>query len=150
MVFRFFHAFEYYDPVCKVSLNGRTRIITLELSKADKIVEKSIDEMSLPERWAVFFEYLMDRNRRAKINEILDKEEGVEMASQVLMTVSRDEEERARLMRDEKIELDYQSAMAYAMKTAVQTTEQKERQEFINLLKSGKSPEEILREYSST
>ena len=36
------------------------------------------------------------------------------MASSVLMTVSRDEEERARIMRDEKIELDYQSYMTYA------------------------------------
>ena len=33
------------------------------------------------------------------------------MASQVLMAVSRDEEERARIMRDEKIELDYHSIM---------------------------------------
>ena len=36
------------------------------------------------------------------------------MASSVLMTVSRDEEERARIMRDEKIELDYQSMITNA------------------------------------
>ena len=35
------------------------------------------------------------------------------MASEVLMTVSRDEEERARIMRAEKTELDYISEMAY-------------------------------------
>ena len=36
------------------------------------------------------------------------------MANQVLMTISRDEEERARLMRDEKILLDYYSGISYA------------------------------------
>ena len=38
------------------------------------------------------------------------------MAGQVLMKVSRDEEERARIMRDEKIELDYQSGMVTAQR----------------------------------
>ena len=32
------------------------------------------------------------------------------------MAVSRDEEERARLLRDEKIELDYQSKMVTAQR----------------------------------
>ena len=112
----FLHTFEYYDPDHKVSLNGRTQIITLELSKLDEIVEKPIDEMSISERWAVFFEYLTDKGRRDKINTILEYEEGIAMAGQVLMTVSRDEEERARLFRDEKIELDYQSKMVTAQR----------------------------------
>ena len=33
-----FHTFEYYDPEHNVSLNGRSRIITMELSKLDRIV----------------------------------------------------------------------------------------------------------------
>jgi predicted transposase/invertase (TIGR01784 family) len=110
----YFHSFEYYDPKNKVSLNGKTKIITLELSKLAKIVEKPIKEMSVSERWAVFFGYLTDRSKRSKINEILETDEGIAMASQVLIKVSRDEEERARIMRDEKIELDYQSYMVNA------------------------------------
>ena len=110
----FFHSFEYYDPIRKVSLNGRTQIITLELSKLDIIVKKPPCEMSISERWAVFFEYLTDKGKRDKINEILEYEEGIAMAGHVLMSVSRDEEERARLLRDEKIELDYQSKMVTA------------------------------------
>ena len=39
------------------------------------------------------------------------------MASVVLRKVSKDEEERARIMRDEKIELDYQSYLASARKS---------------------------------
>jgi predicted transposase/invertase (TIGR01784 family) len=53
----FFHVFEYYDSVHKVSLNGRTQIITLELSKLDNIVEKPTSKMDVSERWAVFFRY---------------------------------------------------------------------------------------------
>jgi predicted transposase/invertase (TIGR01784 family) len=112
----FFHTFEYYDSVREVSLNGRTQIITLELTKLNEVVDKPIKEMSVPERWAVFFGYLTDRSKRSKINEIVEVEEGIAMASQVLLKVSRDEEERARLTRDEKIELDYQSGLAYAKK----------------------------------
>ena len=96
----YFHSFEYYDPVTHVSLGGRTRIITLELIKADKIAEKPIDEMSVSERWTYFFEYLTDKKRRDKINELLGKEEGISMANQVLMTISRDERERERLMQE--------------------------------------------------
>jgi predicted transposase/invertase (TIGR01784 family) len=112
----FLHTFEYYDSIRGVSLNGRTQIITLELTKLDKVVEKPIKEMNVSERWAIFFKYLTDKSKRDMINEILEVEEGIAMASQVLLKVSRDEEERARLMRDEKIELDYWGGLPDAKK----------------------------------
>ena len=75
------------------------------------------------------------------------------MANQVLMTISQDEDERARLMRDEKILLDYYSGLSYAKKTGIKIGEQrgdkkgrKERdQEIIDLWKSGIPAEEILK-----
>jgi predicted transposase/invertase (TIGR01784 family) len=108
------HKFEYYDPSHGVSLNGRSRIITLELSKLDKVVEKPIRDMNAPELWGVFFQYLQDKAKRGIINEIIAFEEGIAMASEVLMTVSRDEVERARLESELKYELDTQSRFAYA------------------------------------
>ena len=92
----FFHTFIFYDPKNLVSLNGRSRIITLELSKATSLLEKALEEMNVSERWAVFFQHLTDKNKRSKINKILENEEGIAMASEVLLTISRDEEERAR------------------------------------------------------
>ena len=155
----FFHTFEYYDPGHCVSLNGRSRIITLELPKLKTIVEKPASQMSNPERWAVYFEYLTDRSKRGTINEIVKMEEGLAMASEVLLTISRDEEERARIMREEKTELDYQSYMAWAEEEGhakghakghaqgrVEGIEIGE-QRIIDLLKSGKSPEDILKHY---
>jgi hypothetical protein len=49
-----FHTFEYYDPVHGVSLKGRSRITTVELSKVEGVVEKPIGEMSAQEHG--FFE----------------------------------------------------------------------------------------------
>jgi predicted transposase/invertase (TIGR01784 family) len=108
------HTFEYYDPLHGVFLNGRSRIITLELSKLDKVVEKPAKDMSAPERWGTFFQYLRDKSKRGIINEIIAYEEGIAMASEVLMTISRDEVERARLISEEKYELDTQSRLSYA------------------------------------
>ena len=137
----FFHNFEYYDPINMVSLNGRTRIITLELSKLEKIVEKSVKEMSAKESWAVYFRYLTDTGKRSKINEIVKHEEGIAMASEVLMTISKDWEERMRLMSIEKNELDYQSGIAYAK----QTGREEGKHEIAQKLKDrGFSTEEIM------
>ena len=52
--------------------------------------------------------------QRGKINAIIEREEGIAMASEVLMTISKDEVERARLMSELKYELDTQSKMTYA------------------------------------
>ena len=136
----FFHIFEYYDPAHKVSLNGKSRIITLELSKLEGIVEKSANDMTVQEYWAVYFRYLTDKNKRRKINEILEIDEGIAMASEVLINISKDEIEQAWSLSKLKYELDTQSKLTHA--------ELKGRKEIIDLLKSGKSPEEIIREYS--
>jgi len=139
------HTFEYYDPEHRISLNGRSRIITVELSKLDKVVEKPTEELSAAEQWAIFFRYLTDKALRRKINEIIVQEEGIAMASEVLMTISKDEQERARLMSELKYELDTQSKMTYARNEGRAEGEMK----IINLLKSGKSPEDILKEYKN-
>jgi predicted transposase/invertase (TIGR01784 family) len=103
------HSFEYYDPERGVSLGGRSRIITVELAKAEGAVEKPAGEMTAAEQWAVYFRYLTDRSKRTKINEVIAKEEGIAMASEVLITISKDEIERARLMSEWKYEMDTQS-----------------------------------------
>ena len=110
----FLHTFEYYDPACRMPLDGRTRIITLELSKLDNVIEKPVGEMTAGELWAVFFRYVTDKGKREIINEILEHEEGIAMASAVLQSISRDENERMRLMSIFKGEMDLQSKLGYA------------------------------------
>ena len=150
----FLHTFQYYDPEKQVSLNGKSRIITVELSKLEKVAKKPTEEMSIQENWAFYFRYLTDKSKRRKINEILEKNEGIAMASEALISISKDEKEWAHLMSEYKYELDTQSKLVHARREGEKKGEQKGkqlgRQEIIDLLKNGKSPEEIIREHESS
>jgi predicted transposase/invertase (TIGR01784 family) len=64
--------------------------------------------------WALFFRYAKDRERRGLVNELLRKEEGIAMAGEVLLSISKDEVERAYLESKLKYELDWQSYMVEA------------------------------------
>jgi predicted transposase/invertase (TIGR01784 family) len=117
------HTFEYHDREHGVSLNGRTRIITLELSKMDKVIEKPIGEMNSTEHWGIFFQYSTDRAQRGKINEIIACDEGIAMASEILMSISKDEVEKARLRSEYKYQLDLQSQVVHAKRQGLQEGE---------------------------
>jgi predicted transposase/invertase (TIGR01784 family) len=138
------HRFEYYDPERRITLGGRSRIITLELSKLEGVAEKPVVVMSRPEYWGVFFRYLTDKGMRGKINEILEREEGIAMAGEVLMRMSRDEEERARLMSEYKYVVDTQSKVVHARREGIQEGAQKKAVEVARKLKSrGVAAEQI-------
>jgi len=105
------HVFEFYDPQTHVSLDGKIRIITLELEKSAMFIDKPIEETTTTERWAAYFQYLTDEAKREKIDEIIDREEGIAMAMNALCQVTADEEEYARLTSLMKGELDWRSSM---------------------------------------
>jgi hypothetical protein len=69
------------------------------------------------------------------------------MASEVLMTISRDEVERARLMSEYKYELDTQSRIVYAWQQGEQEGrkdgEQRKAAEILKLFEAGCSAEDI-------
>jgi predicted transposase/invertase (TIGR01784 family) len=110
----FAHNFQYYDPDNNVSLGGRTRIITVELVKTEPVVGKPVEEMTNAELWAVFFQYLTDEEKRDKIIEIINREEGIAMAVETLVTITQDEIEYERMSNLIKSQLDYQSGMVDA------------------------------------
>jgi predicted transposase/invertase (TIGR01784 family) len=139
----FFHTFEYYDPERKIPLGGRSRIITLELSKLEPIVAKPSEAMTAPEHWAVFFRYLDDKTKRKKINEIVQLEEGIDMASQVLMTISKDEVERARLESEYKYVVDTQSKVVHAKREGNREGKREGRNEVLELMEQGYTAEQI-------
>jgi hypothetical protein len=121
----FIHYFEYYDPKNNVSLGGQSRIITVELAKLDKIAEKPVPEMTCQERWGVFFRFLTDLTKRHIINEILKDEEGIAMAGAVLQTISRNQEERLRLITEHKNFMDWQSGMVEATRKGIAIGEER-------------------------
>jgi predicted transposase/invertase (TIGR01784 family) len=104
----------YYDPNTGVPLDGKTRIITVELVKTKPIADKPVGEMTNAEAWAVFFQYLTDEDKSDKIIEIINREEGIAMAVETLVNITKDEIEYARMTTLLKSELDWQSRMANA------------------------------------
>jgi len=110
------HDFLYYDPNTHVSLGGKTRIITVELVKTEPIVDKPVEEMTNAELWAVFFQYLTDEEKRGKIIEIINREEGIAMAVETLGTFTQSELEYIRESGRIKAELDYRAGMKDAMR----------------------------------
>jgi predicted transposase/invertase (TIGR01784 family) len=88
---------------------GKTRIITVELCKAEQLLSKPTNGLEEQEAWVLFFQYLTDLEKRAKINEIINREAGIYMAVEELVTISQDERERARLEGELKYILDEQS-----------------------------------------
>jgi hypothetical protein len=96
-------------------------------------------------RWAVFFRYITDTTKRQTINQIVEVEEGIAMACQVLRTVSRDKAERARLMSEYKFVTDTQSKMVQAKRLG----RAEMQKEVLDLLKSGKSVEDVIQFYEN-
>jgi predicted transposase/invertase (TIGR01784 family) len=116
----FKHAFLYYDPDTRTALGGKTRIITVELAKTKPIADKPVETMTNAELWAVFFEYLTDSEKRAKILQIINHEEGIAMALETLVTITQDEREYAFQTSLLKGELDWQNDMAYARESGLE------------------------------
>jgi predicted transposase/invertase (TIGR01784 family) len=125
----FAHHFQYYDKERGVSLNGRTHIIVLELSKLEETARKPVTEMTSLERWALFFKLTTDKGKRELVNEIIMCEEGIAMAGEVLLTISKDEKERARLTSEYKYAVDMQSKMVGARREGEAVGEARGRQE---------------------
>jgi len=131
----FSHNFLFYDPDNRVSLGGRIRIITVELVKTEPVADKPVDEMTNPELWAVFFQYLTDIEKRDKIMEIINKKEEIAMALETLSNITQDEVEYAQLCNLIKSELDHRSEIKYARDSG--------REEVFKLLEQGLSVKEI-------
>jgi predicted transposase/invertase (TIGR01784 family) len=148
------HNFIYYDPDARIPLGGKTRIITVELVKTKPIVDKPIEEMTTAELWAVFFEYLTDEEKRAKMIDIINREEGIAMAVKTLSNITQDEVEYARMTTLIKSQLDYQSGMVDARRDGIEEGREEGLEEGIeigiekekliiakNLLAKGSTPE---------
>ena len=73
------------------------------------------------------------------------------MASEVLITITKEEREQAWALSKLKYELDTQSDLTFAKRQGreegLEVGRVEGEQKIIELLKNGKSPEEIIREY---
>ena len=87
-------------------------IIFLELTKIRHLLKKPVEELTDIECWLLFFKYAADKSKakRKKLNEIMKRNEGVKMATQILQTISKSERERSLYESQLIYELDQRSA----------------------------------------
>jgi predicted transposase/invertase (TIGR01784 family) len=128
-------------------LNGLTEIITVELKKVDKVLEKGVPGMNLVEQWACFFRYGGDKGKRRLINEILAAEEGIAMAGEAVKGFTKRDLEFFRKISEEKFRLDHQTQLKWAREEAEERAREKAYQEKLEaareLKANGVSPELI-------
>lgn len=90
------------------------QLVFVELSKLGELLDKPVSEMTVLDKWSLFLQYAPDPNHREKVNEVIESEEVLSVAGELLMSISQDEVERARFRSRRKFQTDYQSDMATA------------------------------------
>jgi predicted transposase/invertase (TIGR01784 family) len=95
-------------------LSDQINMIIIELSKLKTAMDKPVPEMTLLEKWSIFLGYAQSSEHRDLINEIIESKKEIAMAAELLMSVSRDADERARMMSRKKFETDMTSNMLTA------------------------------------
>ena len=93
-------------------LSDAVQVVFIELSKLDEVIKKPVEEMTDLEKWSIFFQYAQDPDYREIVNKIIQSEEVLTVASELLMSISRNEQERAIFRSRRKFQTDYDSDMA--------------------------------------
>ena len=76
-------------------LSDAIHVVYVELSKLHEIMKKAIADMTDLEKWSIFFRYASDPTHRETVNEVIASKEVLQMAGNLLMSISQDERERA-------------------------------------------------------
>ncbi|GHU37019.1 hypothetical protein FACS1894105_08360 [Clostridia bacterium] len=82
------------------------------MTKLAKIMEKPVSEMSDAEEWSAFFAYAGDPKYRDKLEEICANKEAIQMANNMLGTLSRDPDVIAQMRSRKKFQMDMESDRA--------------------------------------
>jgi predicted transposase/invertase (TIGR01784 family) len=90
------------------------QIVIIELSKLEDILKKSVEAMTDLEKFSIFFEYAANPSYRDTVNKVIESEEVLTVASNLLMSISQDERERAIFRSRKKFQMDLASDMATA------------------------------------
>ena len=111
----FYREYKWRDTKGRPLTDDQT-IIFVELTKVDALLEKPVNKLTTIEQWALFFRYSTDTSKRELLSKIIEKEEGIKMATQILQTISMDERERIAYEEQLIYELDQRSEVASARK----------------------------------
>jgi predicted transposase/invertase (TIGR01784 family) len=81
-------------------------MIVVELNKMEETLNTPVGEMTSLDMWSAFLGYADNPQRRGIINEMISKKEALGMASTILMSISKDDHERAKFRSRRKYETD--------------------------------------------
>ena len=138
----FVNAFSMRHDITNELLSDTIHVIYIELSKLDNILKKSVEDMTDLEKWAVFFRYANIPEYREIVNRVIETKEALQMAGNQLMSVSKDERERA-IFRSRRM---YQSDQDSNIATAESRGEQRKAFDIaMNMLADGEPFERIER-----
>jgi len=76
----------------------------VELTKLNNVIKKPVEDMTDMEKFSVFLRYAENPNYREIVNRVIESKEGLAVAGEVLMSISKDERERA-IFRNRRIAL---------------------------------------------
>ena len=99
-------------------MHDAVQAVVIELSKLDDVVIKPPKTMTDLEKFSVFFEYAANPAYRDTVNKVIESEEVLTVASNVLMSISQDEGERAIFRSRKKFQMDMASNFATAIDNA--------------------------------
>lgn len=106
------NSFSFRHDEINEQLCDAIHIIFIELSKLEEITKKPVSEMTDLDKWSIFFQYAPDPMYRETVNKVIESEEVFQLAGNLLMSISKDEEERARFRSRRKFQTDIQSDLA--------------------------------------
>ena len=117
------------------------RLGGVELSKLENVVKKPVSDMSALDKWSVFFQYAPDLEHREIVNRVIESEEVLQVAGNLLMSISQNERERAIFRSRRKFQTDLQSDLATAEENGAKRKASTIAQ---NLLKMGMPSSQIM------
>jgi len=121
--------------------SDQVNMVIVELSKLNDLLKKPVKKLAPLEMWSLFFRYASEPKYRDVVNSVISAKEEIDMASTMLLEISKDEQERARYRSKRMFETDTDSNLIIAERRG----EAKGRAEVLALLKKGVSPDEIQR-----
>ena len=95
-------------------LSGNTKIYFLELTKLANLLKKPVDEMTAEEMWAIFLKFGNNEKHYDVIKQISKRRRAIDMAGQVLDTISSDRATQLMYMDRMKFETDQISKVIFA------------------------------------
>ena len=92
-------------------LHNAIQSVFVDLTKLSNVIKKPAEQMTDMERFSVFLRYADNPDYRDIVNRVIDTREELKVAAEVLMSVSKDEREKAILRNRRIARMDYESDM---------------------------------------